>query len=150
MGGAEEINVCDYGPQLTRRVRALKLWMSLQVFGKTAFSEAVERGFLLAELAGEILSGKRGWRIVTPAQMGIISFRAEPEGYAEAELNAHNLRLVEAILDDGFAVVVSTRLRGQIVLRMCTINPRTTEAYIRETIARLDRCARSLVSLPVP
>jgi glutamate/tyrosine decarboxylase-like PLP-dependent enzyme len=145
VGPAEEVNFCDYGPQLTRRFRALKLWMSLQVFGEAAFSDAVERGFILAELVGQKLNEMPGWRVVTPAQMGIITFRAEPVGTPEAELDTHNQRLVEAILEDGYAVVVSTRLRGQSVLRMCTINPRTTEADIRQTLDRLDRLSNELL-----
>src|SRR5258706_3743242 len=46
-----EVNPCDYGIQLTRGFRALKLWMSIQYFGLDAFRAAVERGFILAEVA---------------------------------------------------------------------------------------------------
>ena len=66
------------------------------------------------------------------------------EGFGTQD-EAGRQRLVEAILEDGYAVVVSTRLRGQSVLRMCTINPRTTEADIRQTLDRLDRLSNELL-----
>jgi aromatic-L-amino-acid decarboxylase len=131
-----EFNFTDHGLQLTRGFRALKLWMSIKVFGMAAFRAAVERGFELAEFTEAQLRKMTGWEIVTPAQMGIVCFR-----YEEADDAAH-LRLVQSILKDGFALITSTVLQGRTVLRTCTINPRTTEADIEDTLDRLDRLAR--------
>ena len=83
-----------------------------------------------------------GWEVVTPAQMGIVTFRWGPKGTSLEESNAVNRGLVEEMIGDGFAMVSSTELRGKTVLRMCTINPRTTETDIRETIHRLDQFSR--------
>jgi aromatic-L-amino-acid/L-tryptophan decarboxylase len=131
-----EFNFTDHGLQLTRGFRALKLWMSIKVFGMGAFRAAVERGFALAEFTEARLRKMPGWEIVTPAQMGIVCFR-----YETADDAAH-LRLVQGILKDGFALITSTVLQGRTVLRTCTINPRTTESDIEETLVRLDRQAR--------
>ena len=131
-----EFNFTDHGLQLTRGFRALKLWMSIKVFGMGAFRAAVERGFALAEFTEARLRKMPGWEIVTPAQMGIVCFR-----YERADDAAH-LRLVQGILKDGFALITSTVLQGRTVLRTCTINPRTTESDIEETLVRLDRQAR--------
>jgi glutamate/tyrosine decarboxylase-like PLP-dependent enzyme len=139
-----EVNFCDYGPQLTRSFRALKLWMSLQVFGVEAFAKAVERGFDLAELAESVVRELDSWRVVTPAQLSVVTFQAQPAGYSEDQVDEHNQALVEAILQDGYAMVVSTKLRGRTVLRMCLINPRTTENDIRETLDRLDNLSWKL------
>jgi len=49
-----------------------------------------------------------------------------------------NRELVDATIQDGFAMLSSTILRGRTVLRMCTINPRTTQADVRELITRLE------------
>jgi aromatic-L-amino-acid decarboxylase len=146
--GQEEINYCDYGIQLTRGFRALKLWMSLKTFGLEAFRLAVARGFILAELAEEALRKSACWEIVTPAQMGIVTFRFVPEGQVRTlvEIDAINQRIVDQMIADGFAMVSTTSLRGRIVLRLCTINPRTSENDIRETIQRLERFAEGLVS----
>ncbi len=135
----EEINFCDYGIQLTRGFRALKLWMSLKVFGLEAFRKAVAQGMSLAERAEEILRESPCWQVVTPAQLGIVTFRYTSNGRSSAELDAINQQIIEEMIADGFAMLSSTVLRGQAVLRLCTINPRASEADIRETIQRLER-----------
>jgi aromatic-L-amino-acid decarboxylase len=141
---AEEVNFCDYGIQLTRGFQALKLWMSLKVFGLNAFRKAIARGIALAELAEKVLRESPCWEIVTPAQMGIVTFRYVPLSRSSAEVDAINRQLVEDMNVDAFAMVGLAVLKGRIALRVCTINPRTTEADIRETIHRLKRLGDEL------
>jgi aromatic-L-amino-acid/L-tryptophan decarboxylase len=135
--GVEEINFCDYGIQLTRSFRALKVWLSLETFGLAAFRQAITRGFELAEFAERELRARAGWEILSPAQMGIVCFRFCHD-------DALQTRVVDAMLRDGYAFLTSTTLKGATALRLCTINPRTTEADIVETVNRLDRFARQL------
>jgi glutamate/tyrosine decarboxylase-like PLP-dependent enzyme len=137
-GQAGEVNFCDRGIQLTRSFRALKLWMSLKTFGRAEVEAALNRGFDLAELAEAALRETPDWAVVTPAQMGVLTFRCVPHGLPEEALNRLNRELVDATVQDGFAMLSSTVLRGATVLRMCTINPRSTEVDMRETIRRLD------------
>ncbi len=145
----EEVNFCDYGIQLTRNFRALKLWLSLKVFGLAAFRAAVDRGFELAEVAEARLRESASWEIVTPAQMGIVSFRYRAPGVSDAELDGINERIAAAVTAGGFAALASTTLRGRTTLRLCTINPRATDEDIRETIARLEsECRQALTSGP--
>ncbi len=129
-----EINFCDRGLELTRPFRALKLWMSLQHFGVAAFRKAVERGFELAEIAEARLRENTSWEIVTPAQLGIVTFRHKGD-------DALQKRLVDAMLADGYAMLTSTHFRGRAALRLCPINPRTADEEIRETITRLEKFA---------
>lgn len=144
--GEEEINFCDYGIQLTRGFRALKLWMSLKTFGLEAFREAVLWGFTLAERAEEVLRESSCWEVITPAQMGIVTFRFEREGWTRAQLDTLNERIVDEMISDGFSMISTTSLRGRTVLRLCTINPRTTEDDIRETIQKLEEFGNHLIS----
>jgi aromatic-L-amino-acid decarboxylase len=137
-----EVNFCDYGIQLSRSFRALKLWMSLKVFGLAAFREAVARGFSLAEFAESLLQSSSSWEIVTPASMGIITFRFVSDRVPEKDIDVINQNIVDEILKEGFATVSSTSLRGHKVLRLCTINPRTTEDDIRHTLQRLEDFGR--------
>lgn len=136
----EAINYCDRGVQLSRGFRALKLWMSLQYFGVKAFRAAVARGFELAQIAEERLRENPRWEILSPAQMAIVAFRYR----FDSESGARHQRLVDATFADGFAGVSSTALGGDAALRLCTINPRTTDLDIRDTIARLERLAESV------
>jgi glutamate/tyrosine decarboxylase-like PLP-dependent enzyme len=133
----EEINPCDYGIQLTRSFRALKVWLSLQTFGLAAFREAITRGFELAELAERELRARNGWEILSPAQMATICFRFGNDDDLQT-------RLVDDMMHDGYALLTSTTLRGAVALRLCTINPRTTEQDIIGTVDRLDELARKL------
>lgn len=135
----EEINYYDYGVQLTRGFRALKLWLSLKTFGAAAFREAINRGFEMAEFAEIILRQSNCWRIISPATFGIVTFRYVAEGCSESEINEIHRRMVEMMTEDGFAFANSTALRGQTVMRFCTINPRTTEDDVRATIKQLER-----------
>lgn len=142
----EEVNFCDYGIQLTRSFRALKLWMSFKIFGLEAFRTAVAHGITLAEQAEAILRQAPCWEVVTPAQMGIITFRYIPVGKSSTHVDIINQQLVEAMIADGFAMVSSTTLRGHTVLRLCTINPRTRESDLRETLQRLEDYGNKLSS----
>jgi glutamate/tyrosine decarboxylase-like PLP-dependent enzyme len=130
-----EVNPCDYGIQLTRGFRALKVWMSVSYFGMEAFRAGVSRGFELAELAERKLRSMDAWEVVTPAQMGVVCFRRR-----DAE-EAFYPKMHDAMLEGGFALATSTVLNGRTVLRLCTINPRTTEADVEGTLEWLDALA---------
>ena len=140
----EEINYYDYGVQLTRGFRALKLWLSIKTFGAAAFREAINRGFEMAEFAENILRQSVCWRIASPAAMGIVTFRYVAEGSSENEINEIHRRMVEMMTENGFAFANSTTLRGQTVMRLCTINPRTTGDDVRATIKQLEQFGREL------
>ncbi|HET6725076.1 MAG TPA: aminotransferase class I/II-fold pyridoxal phosphate-dependent enzyme [Gammaproteobacteria bacterium] len=140
----ETINLGEYGPQLTRSFRALKLWMTLRIFGRDALAEAIERGFELAEQAEGLLREKANWEIVSPAQMAMVAFRYAPPDTAPEEADALNAEIVRRVSADGYAMLSSTRLNGRTALRLCTINPRTTDDDIAGTINRLDDIARTI------
>jgi aromatic-L-amino-acid decarboxylase len=133
--GIDEIHPADYGIQLTRSFRALKLWMSLRTFGLDAFRAAIDHGFEMAEYAERELRLRPGWEILSPAQMGMVSFH-----YTGREVS--HSAIVDAMLHDGYALLSSTKLGGITALRLCTINPRTTIEDIRGTLDRLDRFAK--------
>jgi glutamate/tyrosine decarboxylase-like PLP-dependent enzyme len=130
-GRTGEVNFFDRGVQLTRGFRALKLWMTIKVFGLAAIRSGIEHGIRTAERAEELLRSA-GWEIETPAQLGIVSFRRG----ADAE---RHLRTVAEMQAEGVAAVSSTVLHGVTVLRMCTIHPGTSDADLELTVAALER-----------
>jgi len=144
MGEDDEVNFSDYGIQLTRSFRALKLWMTLKVFGRTHVAAAVRRGFERAEQAERLLRDRDDWAVVTPAQMGIVTFRCVPDEWADAEVDALNGRLAAALSAEGDIFLTKTTLDGRPVLRLCPINPRTTEEDMRDTIDRLDELRQEM------
>jgi len=90
--------------------------------------------FELAEFAERELRARRDCEILSPAEMGIVAFRFGTDDELQT-------KLVERMLSDGFAFLTSTTLKGRIALRLCTINPRTTEEDIVQTIDRLEKFA---------
>lgn len=139
-----EINYSNYGLQLTRSFRALKLWMTFKAFGLEQIREAIRWGIHLAELAEKEVRQQVGWEVVSPANLGVLTLRYLGAGLAPEATDALNQRIIQEMVHSGFAMVASTRLRDQLVIRLCTINPRTTEADIRETIRRLAALAHQL------
>jgi aromatic-L-amino-acid decarboxylase len=129
-----EINPADYGIQLSRGFRALKVWLSMNTFGLAAFRDAITHGFELAEFAECELRTRRNCEILSPAEMGIVAFRFGND-------DALQTKLVDLMLRDGFAFLTSTTLKGVTALRLCTINPRTTKDDIVQTIDRLEKFA---------
>jgi aromatic-L-amino-acid/L-tryptophan decarboxylase len=140
----EAVNFCDHGIQLTRSFRALKLWLTIQVFGMDHLRSAVARGFELAETAEALLRGGGPWEVLNPAAMAIVSFRCVKPGLSEDELDPLQLEIADRLRAEGWAFVTSTRLHGRNALRLCTINPRTTEDDLRGTIERMARIGEGL------
>ncbi len=143
-GVSEEVNFGNYGVQLTRSFRALKLWLSLRTFGLASFRRAIDHGIQLAEMAEREIRSTAGWEIVTPATIAIVTFRCAPPGLADAQVDALQGRIVELMLADGYALASSTILEGRPVLRFCTINPRTSDEEMRETVRRMTEMGRRL------
>lgn len=134
---AEQPNFSDYGVQLTRGFRALKLWMSLKAFGVEAFREAIEIGIENALYTEGLLRQSPDWEIITPASLGILTFRFVAKNLSEDQLNQLNSDMASEMITSGYAMLSPTVMRGKTVQRMCTINPRTTRADIETTIAKL-------------
>lgn len=138
--GEEEVNFCDLGIQLTRRFRALKLWLSLKAFGLDAFRNAVTRGFNLARIAEATIARYPHCELVTPAQLGIVTFRYIGVGNLSlSRTNQLNREIIGKCIQEGFAMVSTTELKGKVVLRLCLINPQTMGADIEETIRMIVR-----------
>jgi len=126
------VNFGNRSLELTRRSRALKLWMSLRSYGAARFRDAVQRGIELAEFAeAHLRQHPQTWEVITPAQIGVVCF-----AFRDWRPGEH-AACTKTVTDSGFACVSSTMLRERSVLRLCTINPLTREEDIVETIDRL-------------
>ncbi len=134
-----DVNFYERGIQLTRSFKALKLWLSMRAFGLAEFRRAVQVGFDMADHAERTLRAAGTWEVVTPSQMGVVTFRWRDASRTAAEIDAITRGTVELMRADGYALVMSTVLRGRAVLRLCPINPATNRGEIEETIRRLGR-----------
>ncbi len=133
------VNLSDRGLQLTRSARALKVWLSLQVFGLDAFRQAIDNGLYLAAEAGRVIEASPTLELLAPIQLGIVAARRHPPGMDdEGELTRLNESLVTAIGQSGDILVSSTRLFGRTAIRMCFLNPTTTWAHLDRAIDLLE------------
>lgn len=135
--GGPQVSLSNRSLELTRRARAFKLWLTFRAYGVAVLGQAIERGIGLAEYAQHVIGAEPGLEVVTPAQIGIVTF-ASPGATDQAHAAA-----AAALTASGYAAVSSTVLRGRTVLRLCTINPKTTTADIEGTITRLGRLLRA-------
>lgn len=125
-----EVNFYLRGPELSRGNRALKLWLLLRGVGLDAIADAIREDLRRCRLAHDLLARDPRVRIVTPPRMSMFSFAVEG-GEAAAR------RLIQRLMDDGFAMLTSSRVDGQFVVRFCVVNHRTTDDDVRQTCARI-------------
>ena len=144
-GNKSEINFYDHGVQLTRRFRALKFYMSIKTFGLGEFRKAISYNIALAEEVEDCLRNSPNWEVISPATLAVINFRFNPigENLNEKKLDTLNQYISEQVVATQEALLVTTILHGQTVLRMCLINPRTTLEDVKETFALCNEIAET-------
>jgi glutamate/tyrosine decarboxylase-like PLP-dependent enzyme len=146
-GNTSEINFYDHGIQLTRRFRALKFYMSMKTFGLDAFKNAITYSIDLTDKVEDHLRKSKDWEVISPATLAVINFRYHPIGnmFSEKELDELNQKISQSIVASREALLVTTVLQNQVVLRMCLINPRTTFNDIKETLLLCESIAKTLI-----
>ena len=132
--GAGEVNFADRGLQLSRGFRALKIWVTMQTFGLAAFRAAIQRNLELAEFAEALIRRHAELTLMAPATLGIVCFRREWPGCDEAETERRGLALADDLERSGMALVSATRLAGRHAIRLCILNPTSSEEHVRLVI----------------
>ncbi|HCK89973.1 MAG TPA: decarboxylase [Gemmatimonadetes bacterium] len=146
--GRDHPNFGDRGLQLSRSFRALKVWMSVQTFGMAAFRRSIAQGIDLAERAEAYIRESDVLHIANPASLGVVCFRVNSRA---AELNNEELeeinKAVQArVIEEGVAMMSSTRLRGLYSLRLCILNHTTTWEDVRFTLAAIEDFGREAIN----
>ncbi len=123
-------NYMDYGLQLGRRFRALKLWFAMRAYGVTGLQTALRRHIALAQEAAAWIAAEPEWEIAAPHPLSVVCFRHVPPGLDAAAVDAHNLAVMEAVNATGDVYLSHTKLDGRVVLRIAIGNERTTRADV--------------------
>ncbi|MDP5051682.1 MAG: aminotransferase class V-fold PLP-dependent enzyme, partial [Candidatus Planktophila sp.] len=123
------VNFHNRSLELSRRSRAIKLWLTIRTYGFIKIGAAIDRGIVLAEYAETVIQSTPELKVVTPAQLGIVTFTFNEQ----CDLAA----IARELTESGFAALTTTSLKGHEVLRLCIINPATTELDVSETLKRL-------------
>src|SRR3989441_9115672 len=140
----------DYGVQLGRRFRALKLWMIIRYFGHEGLAARIREHCRLAKLFASWIEESSDWELMAPVPFGLVCFRAclsdggETEEIQAKRLDALNEAVMHGVNATGKAFLSHTKLNDKLTLRLSIGNIRTTERHVRrvweslnEQLARL-------------
>ncbi|HKS96385.1 MAG TPA: aminotransferase class I/II-fold pyridoxal phosphate-dependent enzyme, partial [Terriglobia bacterium] len=143
-----EVNFCDYGVQLTRSFRALKVWMTVKTYGAARLREIIDQCLDLADYASRLFADSPRLELVTGPELGVFTFRYVPRGFvksatgAEDLLNRLNQDLVARIIAGRRLMLSSTWLGSRHVLRFCVLNHRVRKADVREALKLIEEAGR--------
>ncbi len=125
---AETVHAVDRTLEYSRLFRALKLWLALRVHGAAQFRAALEDNLALARHLAARVRAADDLELLVEPQLTVVPFRHAPPGVAD--LDRHNERLALALQEDGHVFVSSAVVDGQVCLRPCIVNFRTTAADV--------------------
>jgi len=126
--------------ELSRRFRALRLWLSLRYHGLGAFRTAIQKNLDLAQRLAAAITKERDLELLATGELSAVCFRYVGDGRLSGkELNHLNAEILKRVVQRGRVYLSNATLRGQFALRACIVNHRTTEAdvdsVITETLA---------------
>jgi glutamate/tyrosine decarboxylase-like PLP-dependent enzyme len=136
----------DYGIELSRRFRALKIWLMLRYYGTRRTAEAIAKDNALATELSERINASEDFELLSPVELSICCFRYVPSALRDKfadktqltvlnnQLNDLNERIMLRVQRSGKAYLSNANLRGIYCLRACITNFRTTSDDIRETL----------------
>ena len=148
---ADEAFVCwDYGPELSRRFRALKVWMLLKGVGLDALGKAIESNIACARHLQTMVQASNDFEMAAPVELSIFCFRHVPahlRNESPKAIDAFNERLLVGLQREGSSYLSNTTIDNRFALRGCVLNYRTT---LRDMEILLDDLRRVAKTLPSP
>jgi len=124
-------NYRDWGIQLGRRFRALKLWFVLRYYGVSGLQKIIRKHIQLAQMFKEWLEADPRFEILAPVHFSLVCFRLN-DGREEAELNELNRVFHQKINESGRIFLTHTSLRGKYTIRLVVGSRTTEEQHVRE------------------
>jgi len=118
----------DYGPQLHRSFRALKVWMTFKAYGARKLRAAIESNIEIMRYLAERIDESRDFIRLAPVPLSVVCFQYRTPDVAvhrdQKYLNGLNHQLLEALEKDGRVFLSGTKIHGKTVLRACSVNHR--------------------------
>ena len=140
-GGAHNFN--EYGIQLGRRFRALKLWMLIRYFGADGMAARIREHCRMARELAAWIDADPSWERLAPVPFSTVCFRWRRAGMAEEAIDAANERILDLVNRSGDVFLSHTRLDGRFTLRVALGNPRTRPEHVRRCWEQLNHVAAS-------
>lgn len=115
---------CDYGPELSRGFRALKVWFALKQHGTHRFGELIAQNCSQARYLAARIDAEAELELLAPVCLNIVCFRYRGRGIGDMSLDSLNEELVQDLQEAGIAAPSTTRLRGPLAIRVNITNHR--------------------------
>lgn len=128
--GDQVNNYRDWGPQLGRRFRSLKLWFVIRSYGITGLQDHIRRHIDMTHALAEQVDREPDFELLAPNPLALFCFRYHPQGIAEDQLDALNERIFEAINDTGEIYLTQTRINGNYAIRLVSGGPLTQQKHL--------------------
>lgn len=144
----EDFAFFDESIELSRRFRALKLWLSLRYHGMSNFRHQIQNDLECAQRLASLLTANSETELLAPASLSAVCFRYVPGSGRrnDANLNELNLRILQRVQRRGRVYVSNASIYGKFALRACIVNHRTTAADVDEVIDEVVTVGRELSS----
>ncbi|GBD90869.1 L-2,4-diaminobutyrate decarboxylase [bacterium BMS3Abin04] len=140
------INYMDYGIQLGRRFRSLKLWFVIRYFGVKGLRSIIREHIRVGKLFEELVSNNPQFELLAPVPFSTVCFRAVPNRViSEAQLNELNERLMNEVNRTGKVFLSHTRLYNKFIIRLVVSGIRTKEEHMLEVWALLQKTLSKLI-----
>ena len=117
----------EYGPELSRGFRALKVWSQIAGFGTARLGAMIARNCAQADYLSAKVAADPRFELLAPARLNICCFRLKADGLDEAALDALNEEIVIRLQESGIAAPSTTRLKGHLAIRTNLTNHRTEQ-----------------------
>lgn len=124
-------NLMDYGIQLGRRFRALKLWFVIRYFGIEGLRERIREHIRLAQEFAKWIDENPNFERLAPTPFSTVCFRSIPKGMNEKELNEFNEKLINEINSSGKLFLTHTKLNNKFTLRLVVSGIRQEERHVK-------------------
>ena len=142
----------EYGPQMSRGFNALKVWMSLKYHGKAGYQKLLRQNIACAQHLHQLVLGSKDFMPMHEPELFIYSFRYVPAylhtrdtDQPNSYLDQLNQRITDEIMASGFAFIMTSKVRGHIVIRLSICSHRTTLTDIESVFQRLQQIGGRLV-----
>jgi len=142
--GAAVGTFAEYGFEQTRPFRALKTWATIAERGRRGIAAHVARANALARELAALVEAHEELELAAAPETSIVAFRARPPGCSQAQIEALNRALPEAVQARGRAFVTGTVFEGLETLRACILHPGTTREHLETLVSEVVMVARSL------
>lgn len=127
--------------ELSRRFRALKIWLSLRYHGMGAFRSAIRADLEHARLLADSIHATPPLQLLSPVELSAVCFRY-CEQVAGRDLDELNAAILRRVIENGRVYLSNAVVRGQFALRACFVNHRTTPEDVALIVPEVLRAAR--------